>query len=304
MYQWYSGLSDEEKGGRSIKKQTSIGGNKRKAANILATTGLVIIFLAYMFPFVMVVINSLKQKRDIIKSPFSWLYTIKGLSFDNFVKAFTQMDFLNAFKNSLIVTVSATLLVTLLAAMLAYYIVRHNNMISKITFALMVASMIIPFQAIMIPLVSIYGGTLNVLNHRLTLIFMHTGFSMAMSVFMFHGFIKGSVPIALEEAAYIDGCTRRQTFFKIVFPLLKPIISTMVILNALAFWNDFLLPSLVLTDKKLLTLPLSTYSFYGTYSADYGTIMAGLLLCVVPILILYIILQRQIISGVVAGAVK
>lgn len=285
-------------------KQTSIGGNKRKAANILATTGLVIIFLAYMFPFVMVVINSLKQKRYIIKSPFSWLYTIKGLSFDNFVKAFTQMDFLNAFKNSLIVTVSATLLVTLLAAMLAYYIVRHNNMISKITFALMVASMIIPFQAIMIPLVSIYGGTLNVLNHRLTLIFMHTGFSMAMSVFMFHGFIKGSVPIALEEAAYIDGCTRRQTFFKIVFPLLKPIISTMVILNALAFWNDFLLPSLVLTDKKLLTLPLSTYSFYGTYSADYGTIMAGLLLCVVPILILYIILQRQIISGVVAGAVK
>ncbi len=285
-------------------KQTSIGGNKRKATNILVAGGLIIIFLAYMFPFLMVVINSLKQKRDIIKSPFSWLYTIKGLSFDNFVKAFTQMDFMNAFKNSLIVTVSATLLVTLFAAMLAYYIVRHNNTISKITFALMVASMIIPFQAIMIPLVSIYGGTLNMLNHRITLIFMHTGFSMAMSVFMFHGFIKGSVPIALEEAAYIDGCTRGQTFFKIVFPLLKPIISTMVILNALAFWNDFLLPSLVLTDKKLLTLPLSTYSFYGTYSADYGTIMAGLLLCVIPILILYIILQKQIISGVVAGAVK
>ena len=285
-------------------KQTTIGGNKRKAANILAMAGLIIVFIAYMFPFLMVVINSLKQKRDIIKSPFSWLYTIKGLSFDNFVKAFTQMDFLNAFKNSLIVTVSATVLVTLLAAMLAYYIVRNNNVISKLTFALMVASMIIPFQAIMIPLVSIYGGTLNVLNHRITLIFMHTGFSMAMSVFMFHGFIKGNVPIALEEAAYIDGCTHSQTFFKIVLPLFKPIISTMVILNSLAFWNDFLLPSLVLTDKKLLTLPLSTYSFYGTYSADYGTIMAGLLLCVVPILILYIALQKQIIGGVVAGAVK
>ena len=220
MYQRYSGVPDEEEGGGSIMKQTSIGGNKRKATNILAAGGLIIIFLAYMFPFLMVVINSLKQKRDIIKSPFSWLYTIKGLSFDNFVKAFTQMDFMNAFKNSLIVTVSATLLVTLFAAMLAYYIVRHNNTISKITFALMVASMIIPFQAIMIPLVSIYGGTLNMLNHRITLIFMHTGFSMAMSVFMFHGFIKGSVPIALEEAAYIDGCTRGQTFFKIVFPLL------------------------------------------------------------------------------------
>ena len=285
-------------------KQTTIGGNKRKAANFLAMAGLLIIFVAYMFPFIMVVINSLKQKRDIIKSPFSWLYTIKGLSFDNFVKAFTQMDFLNAFKNSLIVTVSATVLVTLLAAMLAYYIVRHNNGISKITFALMVASMIIPFQAIMIPLVSIYGGTLNVLNHRITLIFMHTGFSMAMSVFMFHGFIKGNVPMALEEAAYIDGCTHSQTFFKIVLPLLKPIISTMVILNSMAFWNDFLLPSLVLSDKKLLTLPLSTYSFYGTYSADYGTIMAGLLLCVAPILILYVALQKQIIGGVVAGAVK
>lgn len=281
-----------------------IGGKKKKAANILGMVVLLLLFVAYMFPFLMVVINSLKQKRDIIKSPFSWLFTIKGLSFDNFVKAFTQMDFMNAFKNSLIVTVCATLLVTLLASMLAYYIVRNHNKISNITFALMVASMIIPFQAIMIPLVSVYGGSLNVLNHRTTLIFMHTGFSMAMSVFMFHGFVKGSIPVALEEAAYIDGCTKTQTFFKIVFPLLKPIISTMAILNALAFWNDFLLPSLVLSDKKLLTLPLSTYSFYGTYSADYGTIMAGLLLCVIPILILYIALQKQIISGVVAGAVK
>lgn len=285
-------------------KQTTVGGSRKKIINALMMTGLIVIFIAYMFPFVMVVINSLKQKRDIIKSPFSWLFTIKGLSFNNFVKAFTQMDFLNAFKNSLLVTISATALVTLLAAMLAYYIVRHKNWISHMTFALMVASMIIPFQAIMIPLVSIYGGTLNILNHRLTLIFMHTGFSMAMSVFMFHGFLNGNIPIALEEAAYIDGCTHSQTFFKIVFPLLKPIISTMVILNALAFWNDFLLPSLVLTDKKLLTLPLSTYSFYGTYSADYGTIMAGLLLCVIPILVLYMALQKQIINGVVAGAVK
>lgn len=285
-------------------KQSTVGGSKKKIIHGVAIAGLILIFMAYMFPFIMVVINSLKQKRDIIKSPFSWLFTIKGLSFDNFVKAFNQMDFLNAFKNSLIVTVSATVLVTILAAMLAYYIVRYHNTVSKITFAAMVASMIIPFQAIMIPLVSIYGGTLNLLNHKITLIFMHTGFSMAMSVFMFHGFIRGNAPIALEEAAYIDGCTHTQTFFRIVMPLLKPIISTMVILNALAFWNDFLLPSLVLTDKKLLTLPLSTYSFYGTYSADYGTIMAGLLLCVIPILILYVVLQKQIIAGVVAGAVK
>ena len=279
--------------------ENTIGGKGKKSLRILTIAVMVVVFVAYMFPFVMVVINSLKQKRDIIKSPFSWLFTVKGLSFDNFVAAFTQMDFLNAIKNSLIITASATVLVTILAAMLAYYIVRNVNKISNIMFALMVASMIIPFQAIMIPLVSVYGGTLNILNHRLTLIFMHTGFSMAMSVFMFHGFIRGSIPLALEEAAYIDGCTHTQTFFRIVFPLLKPIISTMVIMNAMAFWNDFLLPSLVLTDKKLLTLPLSTYSFYGTYSADYGTIMAGLLLCVVPILILYVVLQKQIINCVV-----
>lgn len=285
-------------------KNTSIGGAKRKAANALGIIGLLLIFIVYMFPFIMVVINSLKQKRDIITNPFSWLFTIKGLSFENFAKAFTQMDFPNGLKNSLIITVSATVIVTILAAMLAYYMVRHDNKVSKIMFAMMVASMIIPFQAIMIPLVSIYGGTLNILNHRITLIFMHVGFSMAMTVFMFHGFIRGSVPVALEEAAYIDGCTHRQTFFKIVFPIMKPIISTTVILNALAFWKDFLLPSLVLTDKKLLTLPLSTYSFYGTYSADYGTIMAGLILCIIPVLILYLVLQKQIINGVVTGAVK
>ena len=282
----------------------SSSGVQKRSVRTFAMAGMILIFIAYMFPFLMVVINSLKQKRDIIKSPFSWLFTVKGLSFDNFAKAFNQMDFLNAIKNSLIITVSATAIVTILAAMLAYFIVRNNNLLTRIIFALMVASMIIPFQAIMIPLVSIYGGTLNLLNHRLTLIFMHVGFSMSMTVFVFHGFIRGSVPIALEEAAYLDGCTHTQTFFKIVFPLLKPIMSTTLILNALAFWNDFLLPSLVLTDKKLLTLPLSTYSFYGTYSADYGTIMAGLLLCVVPLLILYIALQKQIINGVVAGAVK
>lgn len=282
----------------------SSSGVQKRSVRTFAMAGMILIFIAYMFPFLMVVINSLKQKRDIIKSPFSWLFTVKGLSFDNFAKAFNQMDFLNAIKNSLIITVSATAIVTILAAMLAYFIVRNNNLLTRIIFALMVASMIIPFQAIMIPLVSINGGTLNLLNHRLTLIFMHVGFSMSMTVFMFHGFIRGSVPIALEEAAYLDGCTHTQTFFKIVFPLLKPIMSTTLILNALAFWNDFLLPSLVLTDKKLLTLPLSTYSFYGTYSADYGTIMAGLLLCVVPLLILYIALQKQIINGVVAGAVK
>ena len=116
--------------------QKKVGGTKKKVHEMLSMAALVLIFIAYMFPFVMVVINSLKQKRDIIKSPFSWLFTIKGLSFDNFAKAFNQMEFLNAFKNSMIVTVSATALVTVLAAMLAYYIVRHKNWKSNLTFAL------------------------------------------------------------------------------------------------------------------------------------------------------------------------
>ena len=168
----------------------------------------------------------------------------------------------------------------------------------------MAASMIIPFQAIMIPLVSIYGSGLHLLNHRLTLIFMHTGFALSMSVFIYQGFIKSGIPLSLEEAAYLDGCTNVQTFFKVVFPLLKPTTATLVILNVLAFWNDYLLPSLVLGKKNLYTLPLSTYSFYGTYSSDYGVIMAALVLTVAPILVLYLFLQKEIIDGVVAGAVK
>ena len=286
-----------------MSRDSKVGGTKRRVLDVVGFTAIIVLFLLYMVPFILVLLNSFKQKRDIIKNPFSFI-TEKGYTLANYTKAFEKMEFIKAFGNSLFITGLSTLLVIIFASMVAYYFTRAKNTFSRVFFALMAASMIIPFQAIMIPLVSVYGGTLNILNHRLTLIFMHTGFSMAMSVFMFHGFIRGSIPLALEEAAYIDGCTHTQTFFRIVFPLLKPIISTMVIMKAMAFWNDFLLPSLVLTDKKLLTLPLSTYSFYGTYSADYGTIMAGLLLCVIPILILYVALQKQIINGVVAGAVK
>ena len=214
------------------------------------------------------------------------------------------MDFIKAFGNSLFVTGLATLAVIVFASMTAYYFVRSKNAFSKVFFGLMAVSMIIPFQAIMIPLVSIYGAQLNMLNHRLTLVFMHTGFAMSMSVFIFQGFIKSNIPLSLEEAAYIDGCSNLKTFWNIVFPLLKPTTSTLVILNIMAFWNDYLLPSLVLGKKELLTLPLSTYTFYGTYSADYGSIMAALVLTVAPLLIVYLFLQKQIISGVVAGAVK
>jgi len=256
-----------------------------------------------MIPFALIFLNSFKRKRDIITGPFSFV-TKMGYTMDNYSEAFEKMNFMKVFGNSLFITGLSTLLVILLSSMVGYYFTRAKNLFSKIFFSLMGPSMIIPFQAIMIPLVSIYGSYLNVLNNRLTLVFMHTGFAMSMSVFIYQGFIKSSIPISLEEAAYLDGCTKLQTFLRVVFPLLKPTTSTLVILNVLAFWNDYLLPSLVLGRKQLFTLPLSTYAFYGTYSANFGVIMAALVLTVAPVLILHLFLQKQIISGVIAGAVK
>ncbi|MBD8926489.1 MAG: carbohydrate ABC transporter permease [Agathobacter sp.] len=279
------------------------GGTKKKVVGIVGFIVIAALFVLYMVPFFVVILNSFKQKRDIITNPLSFIAE-KGYTLENYVRAFEKMDFLKAFGNSLFVTCLSTLLVVIIASMTAYYFSRANNWFSKIFFALMIAAMIIPFQAIMIPLVSIYGANLNLLNHKLTLVFMHTGFAMSMSVFIYQGFIKSGIPASLEEAAYLDGCTKVQTFFKVVFPLLKPTTATLVILNVLAFWNDYLLPSLVLGKKELYTLPLSTYVFYGTYSANYGVIMAALVLTVAPIVILYLFLQKQIIDGVVAGAVK
>lgn len=280
-----------------------VGSTKKFTIDIIKFISAIVIFALYMIPFALIALNSFKNKRDIIKNPFS-ITPEKGFTFGNYIEAFNKMNFMRSFGNSLLITGLSTIAVIIFASMVAYYFVRAKNMFSKVCFVAMSASMIIPFQAIMIPLVYIYGGQLNLLNNRVTLIFFHSGFAMSMSVFIYQGFIKSSIPISLEEAAYIDGCTKMQTFFKIVFPLLKPITATLVILNVLAFWNDYLLPSLVLGKKEIMTLPLSTYAFYGTYSANYGTIMAGLVLTVAPILILYLFLQKQIISGVVAGAVK
>lgn len=155
-----------------------------------------------------------------------------------------------------------------------------------------------------LPLVSVYGGILHVLNNRLTLILMHTGFSVSMAMFMYHGAIRSNVPIDLEEAAEIDGCSKWRTFWTIVFPLLRPMTATIIIIDAMAFWNDYLLPSLVLGRKNLYTIPVATQVFYGTYSTDIGMVMASLVLAMLPILILYLFLQRFIVAGVTAGAVK
>lgn len=275
----------------------------KKAGLAIKIIVLICALVVYMFPFVMVIINSFKIKRDIIKEPMA-LIGSHGASLDNYVEAFHKMNFIRAFLNSLCITGVSVVLIIITSAMCAYLFVRMDYKINKIFFGMMIASMVIPFQVIMIPLVSIYGGNLHILNHRLTLILMHVGFSTAQSVFMYHGFIKSNIPMSLEEAAKLDGCTKYQTFFRIVFPLLKPTTATLVILYAMGIWNDFLLPSLVLTQKELYTLPIATQMFYGTYSSDLGLIMASLLMVAAPVIVLYLFLQKYIIAGVVAGAVK
>ena len=275
----------------------------KKIRHALMLVLLVVLFLLFIFPFILVIINVFKEKADITTDPLA-LIGAHGFTLENFPEAMEKMEFWKVFSNSAIVTICSTIFTLLLSSMTAFVIVRNNWKLTGLLFGLMIASMVIPFQVLMIPLVSLYGGILGILNHRATLIFMHVGFSLSMATFMFHGAIKTNVPISLEEAATIDGCTRWQTYWKVVFPLLKPTIATVAIIDAMAFWNDYLLPSLVLAKKELYTIPIATQMFYGTFSTDMGLIMAALLLAMLPILILYLFLQRFIVEGVTSGAVK
>ena len=255
----------------------------KKRSHAIMIIVLILLFILFIIPFIMVIINVFKVKTDIVSNPLS-LVGEHGFTLQNFPNAMAKMNFFVVFKNSLIITILSTILTILVSAMASFVIVRNGKWkFCSGIFALMVASMVIPFQVLMVPLVSVYGGIFSVLNHRITLILMHTGFSVSMATF---------------------GCTRWQTFWKVVFPLLKPTVATVAIIDAMAFWNDYLLPSLVLTSKELYTIPIATQAFYGTYSSDIGLIMAALLLAMLPILILYLFLQKHIVAGVTAGAVK
>ena len=277
---------------------------QKKIAHVFMWIVLLVLFICFVAPFLLVIINVFKTKGDITSNPLA-LIGAHGFTMKNFPEAMKKMNFWTVFTNSAIITISSTVLTILVSSMAAFVIVRNGRWKAcALLFSAMVASMVIPFQVLMVPLVSVYGGTLNVLNHRLTLILLHVGFSTSMATFMFHGAINTNIPKELEEAASIDGCSRWQTYWKIVFPLLKPTIATVAIINAMAFWNDYLLPSLVLTKKELYTIPIATQAFYGTYSTDIGLVMAALLLAMLPILILYVLLQRYIVEGVTSGAVK
>ena len=285
--------------------ENEIAARNKKIGHAITWIVLLILFICFIFPFLMVIINVFKDKSDITRDPLSLIGATKGFILTNFPQAMEKMNFWVVFGNSLIITVCATILTIVVSSMTAFVIVRNGRWkVCTLMFSLMIASMVIPFQVLMVPLVSVYGGTLGVLNHRLTLILMHVGFSVSMAMFMFHGAIKTNIPLELEEAATIDGCSRWTTYWRIVFPLLKPTVATVAIINAMAYWNDYLLPSLVLTKKELYTIPIATQAFYGTYSTDIGLVMAALLLAMLPILILYVFLQRYIVEGVTAGAVK
>ncbi|WP_105617342.1 carbohydrate ABC transporter permease [Vallitalea okinawensis] len=274
--------------------------NKKIQLIILEVLG-VLLGLLYISPFYIIIINSFKSKKEFLLNTLSWP---NELLLDNYLKAMDKMGFLTAFKNSLIVTVLSLLLIVILSSMAAWMLARTKSKLSNVIFYSFVAAMLIPFQSVMLPLVDLFGvNKLNLINTHFGIIFMYVGFGASLSVFLFHGFVK-SVPISLEEAATIDGCNKLQLYWKIVFPLLKSISVTVAILNGMWIWNDFLLPSLVLQKKELRTLPLSTKYFFGAYQADWTLAMAGLVLAIIPIIIFYLLAQKQIIKGVLAGSIK
>ena len=250
-------------------------------------------------PFALVLLNSFKPNKEIILSP---LALPKEINLQGYVKAFSSMNYVQTFTNSLIITVLSIVFIILFAVMCAYFFARNNWKINKIIFSIMVTSMIIPFQTIMIPVVRNFSAV-NAVDNIFMVVVFYVGAHISMAVFMFQGFIKG-IPVELDEAATIDGCGQFQILFKIVFPLLKPIISTVAVLDILAIWNDFLLPYILLQSNRLKTLPLMTYSFFGQYSVDYSLVCSGLIMSILPVIIIYIFLQKQIIEGVVAGAIK
>jgi raffinose/stachyose/melibiose transport system permease protein len=263
--------------------------------------GVIGIFSAVIFlaPFYLAVINSLKTQKgfliDVIGLPGKY-FTLK-----NYAEAFIKLDFIRSASNSLFITVTAIVLIIVFASMAAWMLVRTKTKLSMFIFFMFSAAMLIPFQAVMLPLVRIMGR-LNLLNPG-GIIFMYLGFGAPLSVMLYHGFVK-SVPIEIEEAAIIDGCSKFQVFWRVVFPLLKPISVTVSILNAMWIWNDFLLPQLVINRPEWQTIPLKMFYFFGQFSKRWDLGLAGLIIAMLPIILFYLAMQKHIIKGVMQGSIK
>ena len=274
---------------------------RARRAKVLFFIVVLLLAILFVLPFFLVILNSFKLSTEFVANPFS-LPSL--MHWENYAKAFETMNFAQAFLNSIIICVIATVVSSVLSAMNAYVLTRYSQMrINKIVFMILVAAMVIPFQVIMIPLVKIYGSALGMANNIWIVTFFHIGLNIPFPTFLYCGFI-GSIPEELDEAALIDGASSERTFFNIIYPLLKPITITCVVFTALSIWNDYILASTFLSVKEVKTLPLMTYSFLTTHSADYAPMMAGLVLMMLPVLLLYLIGQKYIIEGIVAGSVK
>ena len=274
----------------------------KKKGSVALTVLFAIISVFYVYPIALVVLNSFKKKTYISKMPFAFPNAKSFVGIDNYISGIQKTDLLRAAGVSLFVTVFSVAVIILCTSMCAWYITRVHNKFTASIYYLCLFSMIVPFQMVMFPLSKI--ANMLHLSNPLGLVFIYLGFGAGLAVFMFTGFVK-SIPIAVEEAAMIDGCTPLQTFFHVVMPIMKPTCITVAILETMWVWNDYLLPSLTLDLKKYRTIPLAVQYLKGGYgSVDMGAMMGTLVLSIIPIIVFYAFCQKYIIEGVVAGAVK
>lgn len=263
---------------------------------------LIILAALFLVPIILVLINSFKSRLYISSEPFSLPNAETFVGLQNYVNGLKSSGILMAFFRSVFITVFSVLAIVLCTSMTAWFIVRMKNLFTKVLYYLFVFSMIVPFQMVMYTMTYV----VNKINfdNIFGIVPVYLGFGAGLSVFMLSGFVK-SIPLEIEEAATIDGCSPLQTFFMVVLPILKPTAITVAILNAMWIWNDYLLPYLILgTDDKTVPVAIQI-AMQGAYgSTDYGGFMAMLMLAIIPIVIFYLSCQKYIIKGVIAGAVK
>ncbi|BCA86208.1 sugar ABC transporter permease [Enterococcus saigonensis] len=274
---------------------------KSKKNGLIRYIILTVMAIYTLFPISFLVINSFKSQSEIVKTP---LALPKSLNFTYIINAIKEIDLANSIWLTVLITVVAVTLIVIISSSVAWMMVRYKSNVSSFMLLFFTSSMLIPFQAVMYPLISLFDnvGLKNVVG----LILMYGGFGMSMSIFLYHGFMK-SVPVALEEAAIIDGASVFQVYFKVIMPLVRPTTMTVIIMNAMWIWNDYLLPFLVIGNGEQKTLTLSIY-FAKIQSGQYGNawdlIFPAVLITIIPIIILFLILQKNIIRGISDGAVK
>lgn len=252
-----------------------------------------------LFPIYMAALNSLKSDGEMLNQVLAWPSSV---TFANYADAYVKIDFLRSFVNTVVVTLTGVTGIIVFASMAGYKMSRTPGKLSRFLFSLFVLSSLIPFHSILITLVKI-AKELKVQGTTYGLGFIYIGLGVALAIFLYHGFVK-SIPRDLDEAAVMDGCGELRLYAMIIFPLLLPITATVAILNALWMWNDFLLPLLMLTKSEDYTLLISTNMLFGEYNNDWSAILASLVLTMLPIMAVYLVLQKYILSGIAEGAIK